>query len=161
MNSGGDDDRWEIINATAGHDTYTSFEGRITLGGASVNVKFNINANTGYPIIQTVLGPCLADGKNATYWERMLRSLTSSLVHFDQRTSAEKISLSYVSEGNAAWLHSGRQSHQRVDPGGEEPRQRTWMIDPDHQGAEKGPIGGATIRDMMIQKKSFLVLDGP
>ena len=46
-----------------------SNEGGITLGGASVNVKFNIDANTGYPIIQAVFGPCLADGKNATYWE--------------------------------------------------------------------------------------------
>ena len=27
MNSGGDDDRWVIVNPTAGHDTYTSFEG--------------------------------------------------------------------------------------------------------------------------------------
>ena len=27
MNSGGDDDRWMIINPTAGHATYTSFEG--------------------------------------------------------------------------------------------------------------------------------------
>ena len=68
MNSGGDDDRWVIINPTAGHDTYTSFEGGITLGGATVNVKFNIDYNTGYPILQTVFGPCLAEGKNATYW---------------------------------------------------------------------------------------------
>ena len=68
MNSGGDDDRWTIINPTAGHDTYTSFEGGITLSGATVNVKFNIDNNTGYPIIQTVFGPCLAEGKNATYW---------------------------------------------------------------------------------------------
>ena len=37
------------------------------------------------------------------------------------------------------WTPSGRQSHQRVDPGREEPRQRTWTVDPDHQGAEKGP----------------------
>ena len=50
MNSGGADDRWVIINPTAGHDTYTSFEGGITLGGATVNVKFNIDNNTGYPI---------------------------------------------------------------------------------------------------------------
>ena len=63
MNSGGDDDRWTIINPTAGHDTYTSFEGGITLSGATVNVKFNIDNNTGYPIIQTVFGPCLAEGK--------------------------------------------------------------------------------------------------
>ena len=104
MNSGGDDDRWTIINPTAGLDTYTSFEGGITLTAATVSVKFNIDANTGYPIIQTVFGPCLADGKNATYWECMLRCLTSSLVHFEEKTSAEKIILSYVRKGNAAWL---------------------------------------------------------
>ena len=104
MNSGGDDDRWMIINPTAGHATYTSFEGGITLGGATVNVKFNIDNNTGYPILQTVFGPCLAEGKNATYWECMLRCLTSSLLHFEEKTSAEKIILSYVGKGNAAWL---------------------------------------------------------
>ena len=104
MNSGGDDDRWVIINPTAGHDTYTSFEGGITLSGATVNVKFNIDNNTGYPIIQTVFGPCLAEGKSATYWECMLRCLTSSLLHFEEKTSAEKIILSYVGKGNTAWL---------------------------------------------------------
>ena len=40
---------------------------------------------------------------------------------------------------------------QRVDPGREEPR----II----KEQKRDPIGGATIRDMMIQKKSFLVLD--
>ena len=94
MNSGGDDDRWEIISAAAGHETYTSFEGGVTLGGATVNVKFNIDANTGYPIIQTVSGPCLAEGKTATYWECMLRNLTSSLVRFEEKSSAEKIIIS-------------------------------------------------------------------
>ena len=134
MNSGGDDDRWMIINPTAGHVTYTSFEGGITLGGATVNVKFNIDNNTGYPILQTVFGPCLAEGKNATYWECMLRCLTSSLLHFEEKTSAEKIILSYVGKGECGmatavcflvcpnrmlvyWTPSGRQSHQRVDPG--------------------------------------------
>ena len=52
MNSGGDDDRWEIADVTAGYETYTSFEGGVTLGGATVSVKFSINANTGYPIVQ-------------------------------------------------------------------------------------------------------------
>ena len=88
MNSGGDDDRWTITNPTAGLETYTSFEGGITLSGATVNVKFNIDTNTGYPIIQTVFRPCL----------------TSSLLHFEEKTSAEKIILSYVGKGNAAWL---------------------------------------------------------
>ena len=104
MNSGGDDDRWEIISAAAGHETYTSFEGGVTLSGATVNVKFNIDANTGYPIIQTVFGPCLAEGKTATYWECVLRNLTSSLVHFEEKSSAEKIILSYVNKSNTAWL---------------------------------------------------------
>ena len=156
MNSGGDDDRWKIINATAGHDTYTSFEGGITLGGASVNVKFNIDANTGYPIIQTMFGPCLADGKSSTYWECMLRSLTSSLAHFEEKTSAEKIIFSYVSKGNAAWLQlyaflcaqtgclitgrlPGAKAINALIQAEKNPRQRTWRIEPDHQGAEKGP----------------------
>ena len=88
MNSGGDGDRWEIADVTAGYETYTSFEGGVTLGGATVSVKFNINANTGYPIVQTVFGPCLIKRKNATFWECMLRSLTSSLVHFEEKSRA-------------------------------------------------------------------------
>ena len=36
-------------------------------------------------------------------------------------------------------MPSGRQSHQRVDPGGEEPGQRTWTVEPDYQEAEQGP----------------------
>ena len=67
-------------------------------------MKFNIDANTGYPIVQTVFGPCLAEGKNATYWECMLRNLTSALVHFEEKASAEKIILSYVNKSNTAWL---------------------------------------------------------
>ena len=104
MNSGGDDDRWEIADVTAGYETYTSFEGGVTLGGAIVSVKFNINPNTGYPIVQTVFGPCLIKGKNATFWECMLRSLTSSLVHFEEKSRAENIISSYVSKSNTAWL---------------------------------------------------------
>ena len=56
MNSGGDDDRWEIGDITSGYETYTSLEGGVTLGGATVIVKFTINANTGYPMVQTVFG---------------------------------------------------------------------------------------------------------
>ena len=156
MNSVGDDDRWIIINPTAGLDAYTSFEGGITLSGATVNVKFNIDANTGYPIIQSVFGPCLADGKNATYWECMLRCLTSSLLHCEEKTSAEQIILSYVGQGNAAWLQLYAFMYAQTGclitgrlPGAKainvliqaetEPRQRTWTVDPDHQGSEKGP----------------------
>ena len=149
MNSGGDDDRWVIINPTAGHDTYTSFEGGITLGGATVNVKFNIDNNTGYPILQTVFGPCLAEGKNATYWECMLRCLTSSLLHFEEKTARRRSFFPML--GTAVcfpvcpnrmlvyWTPSGRQSHQRVDPGGEEPGQRTWTVEPDYQETEEEP----------------------
>ena len=104
MNSGGDDDRWEIGDVTAAYETYTSFEGGGALGGATVSVKFNINANTGYPIVQTVFGPCLIKGKNAAFWECMLRSLASSLVHFEEKSRAEKIISSYVSKSNTAWL---------------------------------------------------------
>ena len=178
MNSGGDDDRWTIINPTAGLDTYTSFEGGITLSGATVSVKFNMDANTGYPIIQTVFGPCLADGKNATYWECMLRCLTSSLVHFEEKTSAEKIILSYVGKGNAAWLQlyafmcartgclitgrlPGAKAINALIQAEKNPDNAPGRLIRIIKEQKRGPIGGATIRDMMIQKKSFLVLDWP
>ena len=173
-----DDDRWKIINATAGHDTYTSFEGGVTLGGASVNEKFNIDANTGYPIIQTMFGPCLAEGKSATYWECVLRSLTSSLVHFEEKTSAEKIILSYVSKGNTAWLQlyaflcaqtgclitgrlPGAKAINALIQAEKNPDNAPGRLIRIIKEQRRGPIGGATIRDMMIQRKSFLVLDWP
>ena len=178
MNSGGDDDRWTIINPTAGLDTYTSFEGGITLSGATVNVKLNIDANTGYPIIQTVFGPCLAGGKSATYWECVLRCLTSSLLHFEEKTSAEKIILSYVGKGNAAWLQlyafmcaqtgclitgrlPGAKAINALIQAEKNPDNAPGRLIRIIKGQKRGPIGGATIRDMMIQKKSFLVLDWP
>ena len=178
MNSGGDDDRWVIINPTAGHDTYTSFEGGITLSGATVNVKFNIDNNTGYPITQTVLGPCLAEGKNATYWECMLRCLTSSLLHFEEKTSAEKIILSYVGKGNAAWLQlyaflcaqagclitgrlPGAKAINALIQAEKNPDNAPGQLNRIIKRQKRSPIGAATIRDMMIQKKSFLVLDWP
>ena len=173
MNSGGDDDRWTIISPTAGLDTYTSFEGSIPLSGATVNVKFNIDANTGYPIIQTVFGPCLADGKNATYWECMLRCLTSSLLHFEEKTSAEKIILSYVGRGNAAWLQlyafmcaqtgclitgrlPGAKAINALIQAEKNPDNAPGRLIRIIKEQKRGPIGGAT-----IQKKSFLVLDWP
>ena len=178
MNSGGDDDRWVIINPTAGHDTYTSFEGGITLGGATVNVKFNIDNNTGYPILQTVFGPCLAEGKNATYWECMLRCLTSSLLHFEEKTSAEKIILSYVGKGNAAWLQlyaflcaqtgclftgrlPGAKAINALIQAEKNPDNAPGQLNRIIKRQKRSPIGEATIRDMMIHKKSFLVLDWP
>ena len=175
INSGGDDDRWTIINPTAGLDTYTSFEGGITLSGATVNVKFNIDTNTGTQSYRLCLGR-VSQGK--TYWECMLRCLTSSLLHFEEKTSAEKIILSYVAKGNAAWLQlyafmcaqtgcliTGRlpgakainaliQAEKNLDNA---PGRLIRII----KGLKRGPIGEATIRDMMIQKKSFLVLGWP
>ena len=178
MNSGGDDDRWVIINPTAGHDTYTSFEGGITLGGATVNVKFNIDYNTGYPILQTVFGPCLAEGKSATYWECMLRCLTSSLLHFEEKTSAEKIILSYVGKGNAAWLQlyaflcaqtgclftgrlPGAKAINALIQAEKNPDNAPGQLNRIIKRQKRSPIREATIRDMMINKKSFLVLDWP
>ena len=101
-------------------------------------MKFTINARTGYPIVQTVFGPCLVEGKKATFWECMLRNLTSSLLHFDEKSKAEKIMNSYVRKSNTAWLQlyaflcaqsgclitgrlPGAKAYQCVDTGGNEP----------------------------------------
>ena len=85
----------------------------------------------------------------------MLRCLTSSLVHFEEKTSAEKIILSYVRKGNAARLQlcafmcaqTGCLINGRL-PGAkainaliqaEKNPDNARTVDPDHQGAEKGP----------------------
>ena len=141
-------------------------------------MKFNIDANTGYPIIQTVFGPCLAEGKSATYWECMLRCLTSSLVHFEEKTSAEKVILSYVGKGNAAWLQlyafmcaqtgclitgrlPGVKAINALIQAEKNPDNAPGRLNRIIKEQKRGPIGGAMIRDMMIRKKSFLVLDWP
>ena len=178
MNSGGDDDRWEIISVAAGHETYTSFEGGVTLGGATVSVKFNNDANTGHPITQTVFGPCLAKGKNATYWECVRRSLTSSLVHFEEKSSAEKIILSYVSKSDTAWLQlyaflcaqmgclitgrlPGAKAINALIQAEKNPDNAPARLSRIIQQQGRRHIDGAAFRDMRIQKKSFLVLDWP
>ena len=178
MNSGGDDDRWEIADVTAGYETYTSFEGGVNLGGATVSVKFNIDANTGYPIVETVFGPCLIKGKNATFWECMLRSLTSSLVHFDQKSRAEKIISSYVSKSNTAWLQlcallcaqtgclitgrlPGAKAINALIQAETNPDNAPARLNRIINQQKRRHIDGTMIRDMMIQKKSFLVLDWP
>ena len=178
MNSGGDDDRWEIGDITAGYATYTSFEGGVTLGGATVSVKFNINANTGYPIVQTVFGPCLIKGKNATFWECMLRNLASSLVHFEEQSRAEKIVSSYVRKSNTAWLQlyaflcaqTGCLITGRL-PGAKAINALTQAeTNPDNAPArlnriinqqKRRAVNGTMIRNMMIQKKSFRFWIGP
>ena len=178
MKSGGDDDGWEIGDITSGHKTYASFKGGVTLGGATVSVKFTINANTGYPMVQTVFGPCLIQGKDATFWECMLRNLTSSLVHFEEKSRAEKIISSYVRKSNAAWLQlyaflcaqtgclitgslPGAKAINALIQAETNPDNAPARLIRIINKQKNKSINGAMIRDMMIQKKSFLALDWP
>ena len=118
MNSGGDDDRWTSINPTAGHDTYTSFKGGITLSGATVTVKFYIDNNTGYPIIQTVFGPCLAEGGLFTIAFRGedQRGEDYSFLCWEGECGMASAVCFHVCPNRMLdyWTPSGRQGHQRV-----------------------------------------------
>ena len=85
----------------------------------------------------------------------MLRCLTSSLLHFEEKTSAEKIILSYVGKGNAAWLQlyaflcaqtgcliTGRLPGAKAINAliqAEKNGQRAWTVEPDYQEAEEEP----------------------
>ena len=176
MNSGGGhDNRWEIGDITSGYETYTSFEGGVTMGGAA---KFTINANTGYPMVQTDFGPSLIEGKGATFWECMLRKLTSSLLHFEEKTRAEKIISSYVRKSNTAWLQlyaflcaqtgclitgrlPGAKAINALIQAEKNPDNAPARLIRIINQQESKSINGTMIRDMMIQKKSFLVLDWP
>ena len=108
----------------------------------------------------------------------MLRILTSSLVHFEEKSRAEKIINSYVNKSNTAWLQlyaflcaqtgcliTGRlpgakainaliQAEKNSDNA---PARLNRII----RQQRRRQIDGAMVRDMMIQKKSFLVLDWP
>ena len=108
----------------------------------------------------------------------MLRCLTSSLLHFEEKTSVEKIILSCVGKGNAAWLQlyaflcaqtgcliTGRLPGAKVInaliQAEKNPDNAPGQLNRIIKRQKRSPIGEATIRDMMIQKKSFLVLDWP
>ena len=134
-----------------------------------------IDANTGHPITQTMFGPYLAEGR-ATYWERMLRSMCIS--NFEEKTSAAKIILSYVSKGNAAWLQlyaflcaqtgclitgrlPGAKAINALIQVEKYPDNAPGRLIKIINEQRRGRVGGAMIRDVMIQKKSFLVLDWP
>ena len=101
----------------------------------------------GTQFIQTVFGPCLPEGKTATYWECVLRNLTSSLVHFEETGCLITGRLPGAKAINALI-----QAEKNPDNA---PARLSRIVK--EQGRRH--IDGATIRDMMIQKKSFLVLD--
>ena len=109
----------------------------------------------------------------------MLRCLTSSLLHFEEKTSAEKIIiLLYVGKGNAAWLQlyaflcaqagclitgrlPGAKAINALIQAEKNPDNAPGQLIRIIKRQKRSPIGEATIRDMMIHKKSFLVLDWP
>ena len=173
MNSGGDDERWEAPDATTGHETYTSFEGGVTLGGATVKVKFSINANTGHPIVQTVFGPCLAKGKNATEKSDIvagaLRGEVQSgkdhqfICQQEQHRMASALCIPMRPDGMLDYrappgrhkaINALTQAEKNPDNA---PARLSRII----QQQKRRHIDGDMIRDMMIQKKSFLALDWP
>ena len=91
-------DRWTIINPTAGLDTYTSFEGGITLSGATVNVIWAVSCRKK---------------------ERDLLGVHAEMSDFfavSRRRPARKIILSYVGKGtrHACWTPSRRQSQTQT-----------------------------------------------
>ena len=129
-------------------------------------------------MVQTDFGPSLIEGMGATFWGCMLRKLTSSLLHFEEKTRAEKIISSYVRKSNTAWLQlyaflcaeTGCLITGRLPVAEVINALRQAEKNPDNAPArliriinqqESKSINGTMIRDMMIQKKSFLVLACP
>ena len=100
----------------------------------------------------------------------MLRCLTSSLLHFEEKTLS-------VGKGNAAWLQPyaflcaqtgclitgrllGAKAINALIQAEKNPDNAPGQLNRIKR-QKRSPIGEATIRDMMIHKKSFLVLDWP
>ena len=52
----------------------------------------------------TKFGPEAKAGKRASYWERYLRHLVSTLLIFDERRRADRIIAAYLNKPNLAWL---------------------------------------------------------
>ena len=108
----------------------------------------------------------------------MLRSLTSSLVHFEEKSRAEKIISSYVSKSNTAWLQlcaflcaqtgcliagrlPGAKAINALMQAEKNPDNAPARLNRIIHQQKRRRVDGAMVRDLMIQKKSFLVLDWP
>ena len=86
------------------NESVTVIEQCTAFGNLNIGVSFVVHRRSGVVIPTTKFGPEVKAGKNASYSERCLRQLVSTLLIFDERRKAERIIAAYLNKPNLAWL---------------------------------------------------------
>ena len=100
----GEDDRWVMPEKHDVNESVTIVEQCTAFGNLNIGVSFVLHRKTGIVMPITKFGPEVKAGKNASYWERYLRHLVSTLLIFDEKRKAERIIAAYLNKPNLAWL---------------------------------------------------------
>ena len=155
MNSGGDDDRWVIINPTAGGYYFERCDCQCEVQHRQ---QYRVPNRTN--CIWAV--SCRRQERNILGVYAEMPDLFAIALRGEDQRGEDYSFLCWEGECGMAtaicflvcpnrmldyWTPSGRQSHQRVDSGGEEPGQRTWTVEPDYQEAEGEPRGDDSRHD--------------
>ena len=97
------DERWIMPEKHDANKSVTVIEQCTAFGNLNIGVSFTAR-RSGVVIPTTKFEPEVKAGKNASYWERYLRQLVSTLLIFDERGKAERIIAAYLNKPNLAWL---------------------------------------------------------
>ena len=100
----GEDVRWVMPEKHDENKSVTIIEQCTAFGNLNIGVSFVLRRRTGIVMPITKFGPEVKAGKNASYWERYLRHLVSTLLIFDEKRKAERIIAAYLNKPNLAWL---------------------------------------------------------
>ena len=87
----GEDDRWIMPEKHDVNESVTIVEQCTAFGNLNIGVSFVLHRKSGVVMPITKFGPEVKAGKNASYWERYLRHLVSTLLIFDERRRADRI----------------------------------------------------------------------
>ena len=100
----GQDDRWIMPERHDVNDSVTIIEQCTAFGNLNIGINFVVHKKSGVVIPTTKFGPEVKAGRTASYWERYLRHLVSTLLNFDERRRANRIVAAYLNKPNLAWL---------------------------------------------------------
>ena len=102
--SKGDHDRWAMPERHDANESFTMIEQCTAFGKLNIGVGFVVHRKSGVVTHTTKFGPEVKAGKRASYWERYLRHVVTTLLIFDERRRADRIINAYLNKPNLALL---------------------------------------------------------
>ena len=96
----GEDDRRAMPERHDANESYTIIEQCTAFSNLRIGVSFVAHRKSGVVMPATKFGPEV----KASYWERYLRHLVTTLLIFDERRRADRIITAYLNKPNLAWL---------------------------------------------------------